>query len=75
VSSPLLLFFEIVLAILLAFLHGSFRINLSILMKKVAGTEAGTQGLYLESCHQPNFCEQFFEIGSRELFVGAGFES
>jgi hypothetical protein len=37
-------------------------------------TEARTQGLHLESLHQPYFCEGFFEIGSHELFAQAGFE-
>jgi hypothetical protein len=34
----------------------------------------GLKGLHLEPLHQPYFCEEFFEIGSRELFAQAGFK-
>jgi hypothetical protein len=40
----------------------------------VCGTGAGTQGLHLETLHQPFFVKGFFEIGSRKLFAWAGFE-
>jgi hypothetical protein len=38
------------------------------------GPGAWTQGLHFEPLHQPYFCEGFFNIGSRELFVWAGFQ-
>jgi hypothetical protein len=36
--------------------------------------ELKTQGLHLEPLHKPFFVMGFFEIGSHELFAGAGFE-
>jgi hypothetical protein len=37
------------------------------------GNEAWTQGLHLESLHQPCCSEGFFKIGSRELLAQADF--
>jgi hypothetical protein len=33
------------------------------------GSRAWTQGLHLEAVHQSYFCDEFFEIGSGELFA------
>jgi hypothetical protein len=38
------------------------------------GTGALTQGLHLQPLYQFYFCEGFFEIGTHELFVWAGFK-
>jgi hypothetical protein len=37
-------------------------------------TGVWTQGLHLESLHQPFFVIGFFEIGSHKLFAWAGFQ-
>jgi hypothetical protein len=37
-------------------------------------TEAWTEGLHLESLHQPYFCEGFFKIESHKLFALGDFE-
>jgi hypothetical protein len=46
--------------------------NYFILLFSVLGLEL--RAFNLEPLHQAYFCEGFFEIGSNELFGGAGFE-